>query len=449
MPPWDASQLIADMGRKRAPSVAARTDDGARAVGTPAKRSRLENYDRRTLERAFVGSEISFACIDTRATAAADCSLIVQARQADGSYAPIPNHPLRRLLIRPNSRMGESDLIRNWIASMDVAGISYAERLTSGAGGLVGLNPLNPASITPMDLGAGLVYRWQESGQAHIDFRPDELLIRRGDWTRPARMAVALSTIDGDSAQTDYVRSFFNNGGVPSGRIKVKGTLTTDQANGIRNRWRAMFSRQGRQHDVAVFDDNGDYEKIGSNLDELESQIVRGVSESRICMTFGVPPLIIYSYFGLSRSTYSNMAAAQTAFWDLTMSPLLKEWRAWLTWSLLAEFESVDRILNEDVRLFWDTSLVRALQPDEDAVQKRAELAFRSGGISRSEYRSTIGRDPDPTADDFYILPTGQIVNVGTLPTPPAPVVVAPAAPAPDAVPIKSNGHSKEAILAN
>ena len=430
---------------KRAPSTSASTTDGARAVGTPVKRSRLENVDKKTLERAFLANELSYSCIDIRATAAADASLTVQARQADGSYAPIPNHPLRRLLIRPNSRMGESDIIRAAIASMDVAGVCYFERLLSPAGGLVGLNPLNPASITPIQLDT-LVYRWQEPGQPHIDFRPDELLIRKGDWTRPARMAVALSTIDGDSAQTDYVRSFFNNGGVPSGRIKVKGTLTTDQADGIRNRWRAMFSRGGRQHDVAVFDDNGDYEKIGSNLDELESQIVRGVSESRICMTFGVPPLIVYSYFGLSRSTYSNMDAAMAGFWQNTMSPLLKEWRSWATFALLSEFESIDRILNEDVRLFWDTSLVSALQKDEDAVATRATLAFSKGAISRAEMRTMLGFDPDPVADAFFILPPGQIVNVGTLPTtptPPAPIIApAPGAPA-------TNGKHKELIHAN
>jgi HK97 family phage portal protein len=272
--------------------------------------------------------------------------------------------------------------------------VFYAERLVSGAGGLVGLNPLNPASVTPHYSGKDLIYRWQESGQGHVDFRPDELLIRRGDWTRPSRMAVALATIDGDSAQTDYVRSFFNNGGVPAGRIKIKGTLSQDKADAIRNRWRAMFGRGGRQHDVAVFDDNGDYEKLGANLDELESAIVRGVSESRICMTFQVPPLIVYSYFGLSRSTYSNMDAAMRGFWMNTMSPLLKDWRAWLTWNVLREYESEERILSEDVRLGWDLSKVAALADDVEATQARARANYAAGLISQNEARASIGAAP-------------------------------------------------------
>lgn len=443
--PWSLEQAL--FGTKKAPANDA-PSVGVGKIGTPTARPPYPATDPHTLVRAFTQNELSYACIDIRASSAGDPTLEVQQRQADGSYTAIPGHPLRRLLIRPNDHQDEASFMRACVASMDIAGVLYCERLVSASGGLVGLNPLNPASVRAMDLGQGLFYRWHEHG-AQIDFRPDELLIRRADWTRPARMAVALSTIDGDSAQTDYVRSFFNNGGVPSGRIKVKGTLTTDQAEGIRNRWRSMFSRYGRQHDVAVFDDNGDYEKIGSNLDELESAIVRGVSESRICMAFQVPPLIIYSYFGLTRATYSNMDAAMRGFWQNTMSPLLKEWRAFFTWSLLAEFEGTDRILGEQVRLFWNTELVSALQADEDMVAKRAELAWRSGATTRAEYRASLGMSVDPIADAFYLLPTGQIIPAGALPSaptpPPAPVIVAPPPP-PDPAGIKSNGHIKEYV---
>lgn len=401
MAQWDATFLIPDRGAKRAPQPLAPAPK-ERAVGVPTSRQYLGAVDHKTLVRTFSANELAFACVSIRAECAGDPTLQVEQRQSDGTYTPIPGHPLRRLFVRPNDHQDSAAFMRAAVASFDICGVFYAERLVSAAGGLVGLNPLNPASVTPMYSDNQLIYRWQESGAQKIDFRPDELLIRRGDWTRPARMAVALSTTDGDSAQTDYVRSFFNNGGVPSGRIKVKGTISQEVADGIRNRWRAMFTRYSRQHDVAVFDDNGDYEKIGSNLDELESAIVRGVSESRICMTFGVPPLVVYSYFGLSRSTYSNMREAMRGFWDLTMSPLLKEWRAFFLWSLLSEFESQEAILSEQIRLGWDMSLVSALQEDTDAKEKRARDNLTAGAIQVNEARAALGVPPDP-AGAYYL----------------------------------------------
>lgn len=401
---WTSRQLAADRGQKKAadvPSVVGVSRVGVR--GRPP----YPSVDPQTLIRSFTRNELAFACVDLRSTAAGDPTLQIQTRQADGSYTPTPGHPLRRLLIRPNDHQDEASFMRSCIASMDVAGVLYLERLESKAGALIGLNPLNPASVKAVMLGADdLRYRWQENGQT-VDFRPDELIIRRGDWTRPPRMAVALGTIEADNGQTDFVRSFFDNGGVPSGRIKVKGTISKETADGIRSRWRSMFGRAsgGNQHDVAVFDDNGDYEKIGANLDELESEIVRSVSESRICMVFGVPPLIIYAYSGLLRSTYSNLKEAWRGFWDATMSPLLKDWRMWATWNLLIEFEPAERILNEQIRLGWDMSQVAALADDVEQTANRMRLNYRFGLVTQTEARAIIGLKPLPDGDAVYAAP--------------------------------------------
>lgn len=415
---WNRSQLVADRGAKKAPDVP--NVVGVSRIGVQG-RPPYPQIDPRTLARTFAQNELAFACVDIRATAAGDPTLQIETRGNDGSYSATPAHPLRRLLIRPNSHQDEASFMRACVASMDVAGVLYLERLESGAGGLVGLNPLNPASVKAVMLGTDdLRYRWQEHGQT-VDFRPEELIIRRGDWTRPPRMAVALGTIDADNGQTDFVRSFFDNGGVPSGRIKVKGTISTEKADGIRARWRTMFGRAGggRAHDVAVFDDNGDYEKIGANLDELESEILRSVSESRICMAFGVPPLIIYAYSGLLRATYSNLKEAWRGFWDATMSPLLKDWRMWATWTLLSEFEPMERILSEQVRLGWDLSQVAALQDDVDQAQKRARDAFTAGGMTLNELRAVL-RLPADTAGDYYLRSKVLLANpAGELPLPP------------------------------
>jgi hypothetical protein len=63
-------------------------------------------------------------------------------------------------------------------------------------------------------------------------------------------------------------------------------------------------------------------------------------------------------------------------------------------------------------------STVAALQEDVDQIQKRAEAAWRAGGMTRAEYRQAIGQNSDPS-DAFYLLPAGAVVvPAGSAPAP-------------------------------
>lgn len=364
-----------------------------------------------TLEAAHRRNELVFACVRTRADALTDPRITIEERQEDGTYQSIRGHPLRRLLMRPSDHLDEAGFFRAAQASMDIFGKAVFEKLRSPAGLLVGLNPIDPSKLAPqvgLDAKGRKVivgYTWKDGGAA-VAFDLDELLIREDlRWVRPPPLEVALGSVDADSAQTDYVRAFFNNAGIPSGILKVKGTYQQPKADALRDKWRAQYGRQyGRQHDIAVLDDNAEYQKIGSGLDELESETVRSVAETRICMVFGVPPLIVYAYVGLLRATYSNLKEAYSGFWDLTMGPLLKDWHSWLTWSLLPEFADQERIYDEQIRLRWDMSEVSALQQDVDMAQSRARENWRAGGITLNEFRAAVGQQADANGDYYLRL---------------------------------------------
>jgi hypothetical protein len=182
---------------------------------------------------------------------------------------------------------------------------------------------------------------------------------------------------------------------------------------------------------VAVLDDNADYEQIGSSLETLDSETLRSFSESRVCMVFDVPPLIVYAYVGLLRATYSNLREAWAGFWDATLTPLYSEIASWLLWDLLPEFEDPERIYSERVRLSWDLSSVPWLQEDVTAMQERARLNFQAGALTLNEFREAIGQKPDQFGD-YYIR---KLIDVPTLrdtavvqPEPPAPPPDAPKA---------------------
>jgi HK97 family phage portal protein len=373
-------------------------------------RMRAPRADTGTLEATMSLNELVFACIAVKATAARDPRLTVQLQKTSGgkvTYEEQSGHPFRSLIMRPNDKMTEGDLMRAAIVSWDVSNPRrfYAEREYKN-GLLIGLHPLNPALMRPKyspsnrDL---IGYTWGD-GRERREYSLDELLIRSApSWYDPPPLVAALGATESDTAQTDYIRAFFENGGVPPGLLKYRMPMNDEKRDEIRDKWRSRYgNRFGRQHDIGVLDVNVEWQETGSKLDELQSQTLRSVAESRICMVFGVPPLIVYAYVGLLRATYSNLGEAWRGFWDATMSPLFKELKDFWTWSLLPEFEDLADIRSEKVKLAYDMSTVAALQDDVDAIQTRARANFGGGLISQNEARSAIGYTPITGGDTTF-----------------------------------------------
>ena len=404
--------LQAFFGRETDSKALTITHDHARDSDGFIRLPQAGELDRHTgsLQTIMHDNELVYACLSIKAQAARDPRLVVERRknQASGDYTPLPDHPLRRLMASPNAKMTEGDLIVSALISWDTTSPRrfFAEK-EYRRGLLVGLHPLNPACMEPRystTTRALIGYRWRDGGDA-IDYSLDDLLIRAAPaWYAPAPLIAALGSIDADSSQTQYIRSFLTNGGMPSVYLKdTQRTLNTQQRDEIRQRWRATYRNQSQRHDIGVLDMFQDVIKLGSGINELDNDTLRQVAESRICMVLGVPPLIVYAYVGLMRSTYSNLKEAWSGFWDATMSPSLREWRDFWSHSLLPEFEEVRDIQSERIRLRYDLSQVAALQDDVDAVQTRATKAYTSGLITRNEGRTAVGYAPDPDGDTYYV----------------------------------------------
>lgn len=361
---------------------------------------------------AYKRNELVFACINAKAQAAVDPRFVVQERRGSGNWAESIGHPLRRLIMRPNPYMTESDLMRAAISSLDVSGRFYAEIVRGKGSRLpVQLWPLNPNNVARINGPGGTVAGYQyKIGRAEVFIKAEDMIERVAlDFTTRlgalSPLAVALGAVDADTAQTDFIRSFFNNAGVPSGFLKILNrSLDEGEAQDIKAQWRSKYGRSsGLQNDIAVLDENAEYQKVGAGLDELDSDSIRGFTESRICMVFGVPPQIVGAKVGLEHATYSNYQEAMRAFWDNTLGPLFKDWASFFTWALLPQFEG-ERVDAEQVRCSWDMSEVAALQEDVDQAQARSRAAFQVGGITLNELRSDLKRKKDP-AGEYYLRP--------------------------------------------
>lgn len=367
-------------------------------------------------------SEIVNACLRVRADGLIAPVPVVERREADGSYTAIPDHPLIMLLRAPGPTLDPSTLWRTMSVSWDATGVVYLEPLYEN-GLLVGLNPLNPAAIT--EYPDRIEY---DDGYVRVRFGRDELITRRTIlWADPPPLYVALGAVAADQSMNEYIRAFFAFGGVPSGIIKVKGKLITGQAAGIRARWIRRFGGAataqalGLSADAdedpfmggpAVLDETVDYQRVGAQLDELQSKDLRGIAESRVTMAFGVPGLIIYSFTSGEQATYNNLGEAWASFWDSTMEPLVIEWQEWVNRVLLSQFETIADVLLGNVRFRFELKDVAAYQDDIAQQLKELRDAVKDGLATRNEYRDRARLPRDEAGGDVYLVPQ----NVATVP---------------------------------
>lgn len=378
-------------------------------------------------------SELVYACIEKKAQAACDAEVVVEQKKG-GEWEPVEGHPLVSLLNKPNPWDDGESFIRSWIASENFADNFYCEIVRSGAGAPVGLYPLNPVYLYPQyvsRMGFEVLSHYvYYIGGKYVEFKPEELLIRRRHgagsvYSDVSPVAIALGSVDADAAMTDYVRAFFNNEGTPSGILTVKGKRLSDtEAQGLQQKWTQRFSRGGpNRKGIAVLDESAEFQTVGAKLNELGDETLNGKIETRICMAFGVPPILVGSITGLRHVTQNATSkAAMQDFWQYTMSPELKSIRKFLTWSLLPMFENIDAIKKGNIRVNWDMTQVSALQPDLDAVVKRTVSAYQGGVLTLNEARADLKLDAvdDEMGDEFFKLPAPS-VNFGQMPEPVAP----------------------------
>ena len=370
----------------------------------------LDPYPKATVTKLFKWSresDLAYACICKIVEAAQDPDLIVQRRKSlTAPWEAEPGHPLRQLMMRPNPQMTMADFFGCWLASEEVAGEFFAEIERDRRGRPLALHPLDPTCMERAKSDDGWI--WKDGYEEVFLADRDCLHSLRRDaqraWQPLSPLAVALGSVEADAMQSAFVRSFFRGGGVPAGVIKVKGrTLSEEQALSIGKRWLRRFGYGGQLAGAPpVFDENGEYEKVGSNLGEIEGEGLKVQNESRICGVFGVPPLLVAALVGLK---FVNQRAsaneAQKEFWANKMSATFKRLRIHLLWTLLLEFETEAAVRSEMVRTFWDMANVLALQESMAERSMRAREDFRVGLLTLNRALSILGYPPEENGDYF------------------------------------------------
>ncbi|MCX7805705.1 MAG: phage portal protein, partial [Planctomycetota bacterium] len=355
--------------------------------------------------------DVVYACVRRLCQAAAEAPARV-GRMAAGGWRDEPDHPIQGVLDRPNVAMAYAEFLAHVVAHLKLTGDSYIWKWRSRDGAIVELWPVPTSWVTAVydrdGRPAGYdVFQGQALAKARVMPR-DMLRIWEPDPAHPmkglAPLQAALRAVQAEEERQDYTVEMLANSRVPGFVLYQPDAWSEEQKSEARATLMAGLGRGRRGSPLFLSGENARIE-LPAPLRDLDWPGLAGLSETRICACFGVPPILVGLRSGLDAATYSNYEQARRAFYQDTVSPLWTALDAALTRGLLRDEEEPP-----DLEIYHETGDVRGMREDQESLARRASELFRAGLVTRDEAREIAGLGPlGGAAGRSLLLPAAAI----------------------------------------
>lgn len=384
------------------------------------------------IEEGFTANAIIYSAIMYKGRSMSGVPLRAYKGDPDKPEKLPPDHPLSKLIQRPNKSQSWREY--QWIQTvwLNLAGECYGVviRTDSDRGVPSAVYPLNPLRvfIVPGKDGKKIGYLYIPEGKRKEDgvpILPQDMMHVKfpnpadplgGDGYGLPPISPMARSGDVDNTVTKFLQIFFNHGSLVTGILTFDAPMDDDTISSVKRRWKEMYG--GFENwDIGVLDQGGKYNRVGLTFTEMGFEVLDERNESRMLGPLGVPPILIGSRLGLMRSTYANYREARLAFWEDTAVPEL---------SLFEDDYKYYLQSDDGGFVAFDYSDVSALKQDAEIKAKTHAEAFARGAITRAEYKAALGLSTEKEDNVYYVpigvnvTPVGQELGLTAAPALPA-----------------------------
>jgi HK97 family phage portal protein len=372
------------------------------------------------------GSSIIMACALWLARVFPEAPMRVRETDAEGQTQITPNHPLQRLIERPNDFYSG---IAMWMATLIdflLAGNAYWIKVRNELGDVIQLwytpqTMLCPASddtrpgtfITHYEykpnpaMAKPIILNVRDVVHFRYGIDPDN--VRKG----LSPIASLLREIFTDNEASNFASSLLKNLGVPGVILSPGGDETEASSEDLEEVKETFMRRFGgdKRGEPMVMRTKTDVKVLSFSPQQMDLRTLRRLPEERVTAVLGLPAIVVGFGAGLERSTFANFAEAREAAFESFIAPLQRLIAAEVTLQLLPDFEEpvvIPKPTDAIVEAFFDTTDVRILQEDKSRKSKYLTEQWEKGLISRFEARLDLGRNATD-ADKVYRISKNEI----------------------------------------
>lgn len=340
-------------------------------------------------------------------------------------------HELVKLLAAPNPFMTGMVMLLGMLISWFTDGNVYLLKARDGAGRVRQLWYVPHWMIEPKwsetDAAAFIdYYRYTPGGAQELELKPTEVVhLRHGVDPRNVRkgfsyMKMLLREIFNDDEAANFVAALLLNGGVPGVIISPKGDTVVSDADlkATKDYIGVSFGRSNKGKAMALGAPT-EVQEFGYDPQKMNLDVVRNVSEERVCAALGLPAAVVGFGSGMEQTKVgATLTELHRIAWIDCLIPNQDLMAEELTRNLRQDFA-----LKDNQRLGHDRRRVRALTDDLNKESERMDRGVRGGWIMVSEARRSQGLEVLPE-HDVFVRGIGTVLEGPGAPEEPEPAPV-------------------------
>lgn len=335
----------------------------------------------------------------------------------------LPNHPVAKLLKRPNAWQDPSQFWLDATSQLVRWGNFIAAKSRGQTGPVRELLPINPGAVTVFqDTDWSVTYRGSEPNGIYFERTPEQILHARGparDGLKGDSMVMDIRQAIGLEIQAEMMgASVFGNSAVPGMVLKYSegfaGHATEEERARFVNTLQDLFAREKRHSTLLL--PKGIEVDSSAPVDNEKAQYTatRQYQRTVIAAAFGVP---VHMVGDLTKGTFNNVEQQTLDFVINVVLPYCRMFENAMEWSLLTPADRAQGIV---IRF----DLEGILRGDFKSRQEGLNIQRQAGVISANDWREKENMNPISPADggnEYWRKgPSGQDATAPGGQTPPA-----------------------------
>jgi len=353
----------------------------------------------------YSNNTIAHRCIDYISTAVSTVALLAYTSQNGKLKKMDFQHPLNKILKRPNPVFGGAKFFENLIAYKLIAGNAYIIKnpldttFTRAPTELWLVRP-DLVSVKPGRMGFPLSYEVKAYNEG-VTIPVDQITGLSGllqiknfnpvnDYIGLSKFEPAAYSVDTFSSVLKWNKRLLDRGARPSGAFVSADKLSDEQFTKIKQTLDEQYSGADNAGRPLLLEGGMKFEEMQVNPKDMDYIQSKNTTARDICIAFGVPPQLI----GLPDSqTYSNYAEAKTAFWQNTVLPILD--------SLVDDLNIwLSPAYGQNVFISYDKNDIDALM---SIRAKQFEMLEKATFLTPNEKREAVGYEAIEGGGRLYI----------------------------------------------